>query len=192
MGDTVSELDALGFTSAIKKIEDREGIAKAGVTERPLNIKVWFVPVAEKDELASKREGRTIYKESVYLGRRNVGDRDYVTQPASPELIAEYPQEWADFQNKIRNPRTSILHLPMIEMHPAIRMYCEDARIGSIEALAEAPNVQPELKAAQELARRWIAMVHTPVELTTQAKNKGGRPKGSKNKAHVEDTQAAA
>lgn len=178
---------------------EQQGSTAAGITERPLNIKVWFVPVAEKDDLASRKEGRTIYRESVYMGRRNVGDKDFVTQLATPEYIAEYPQEWADFQNKIRNPRTSILHLPMIEMHPAVRMYCEDAKIGTIEGLAEAHNVQPELKDAQALARRWIAMVN-PIQADggksecSEPKKRGGRVKGSKNKPkeHVENTQAAA
>lgn len=177
-------------------LESMNSNSLAGITERKLNISVWFVPMAERDDIASKKAGRTIYREKTYMGRRNIGDKDYVTQLATPEHIAEYPQEWALYQAKLRNPQTSIRHLPGIELHPAIRMYCEDAKIGSIEALAEATDVQEELLPAQALARKWVAMMAAPTVEAVTPKKRGGRVKGSKNKpkvpTHVQDTEAAA
>lgn len=190
----MSDFGGNDFTSALKRME-QNGQTGAGITERELKIVVWFVPQAIRDEVASQREGRNIYKETVYMGRRNVGDKDYITTPTTPDILAQYPQEWAEYQARMRNPKTSMLHFPGADWHPAILRYCEDARLFTIEDLAEAETVQPELVEVQALARRWVAMVNAKAE-PVAVKKRGGRVKGSKNKpkvpSHVQDAEAAA
>lgn len=191
----MSDFGGNDFTSALKRME-QTGQVGAGITERDVKLVVWFTPCAERDDVASQREGRNIYKDVVYMGRRNVGDKDYITTPATMQHFQEHPQEWAAYQAMAASPKTSMLHLPGVDWHPAILRYCEDARLFTIEDLAAA-DVQPELEAAREVARRWVAMA-SEKGTETVAKKRGGRVKGSKNKPKVvpggneQDTEAAA
>jgi hypothetical protein len=182
------------------KLEEMERTGQvAGMIERKVRVVVWFYPWAVKDELASKREGRTIYHDADYAARRAIGDKDYMSGPATKDMISQYPEEWAHYQRRLVQPKTSIRFLPGAEVHPSILKYCEDAGLHAIEDLAQAEELQPELHTARLLAQRWVAMSKEPVQVAkpvAAATKRRGRIPGSKNKPkavpHVQDTQTAA
>jgi hypothetical protein len=183
-------------TDIVSKLEEMERTGQvAGLIERKVRVVVWFYPWAVKDELASRKEGRTVYHDAPYCARRAIGDKDYMSGPATPALIAENPAEWTEYNRRMTQPKTSIRFLPGAETHPSILKYCEDAGIMAIEDLAQAPSLQPELRGAQALARRWVEMskgADAPVAATVK---RGGRKAGSKNKpkvSHAQSSEAAA
>jgi hypothetical protein len=183
-------------TDIVSKLEEMERTGQvAGLIERKVRVVVWFYPWAVKDELASKKAGRTIYHDAPYCARRAIGDKDYMSGPATPALIAENPAEWTEYNRRMTQPKTSIRFLPGAETHPSILKYCEDAGLMAIEDLASAPHTQPELKDAQALAQRWVEMAKGVVTPTAVPVKRGGRKPGSKNKpkvAHVQSSEAAA
>ena len=181
----------------LRKLEEMERTgAGAGMIERQVRVVVWFYPWAVRDDLASRKEGRTIYHDAPYCARRAIGDKDYISGPATPAMIAEYPQEWARYQGAMTSPKSSIRYLPGAEIKPSILKYCEDAGFFAIEDLATAAEVQPELEGAKLLAQRWVAMARDMAVPAPVAKKRGGRVKGSKNRpkgpAHAEDAKTAA
>jgi len=164
----------------------------AGIIETRKQVTAWFYLHATRDDVASQRAGRTIYVDVPYFQSKGKGDTDYVSGPAKAENVGDFPKEWAEFQARLADTRTSVMALPM--MRPSIRKMLEDAKIETIEDLAVA-QVQPELQEHQKLAQLWLKLASEATKKPEEVvpKNKGGRPKGSKNKVtHAEVSEAAA
>lgn len=183
-------MDDSAIQAALDKAGRSDGTNGEGIIERKVKVVAWFYPWAVRDDIASQKAGRTIYKDADYVARRAQGDVDYMSGPVTVEMIKAYPQEWAAYQAALSNPKVTIKALPGLK--PSTLKYCEDAELFTIQDLAEAENVQPELDAARALARRWLTVANS-VETPVVAKRRGRIP-GSKNKpkTHVQDAKAAA
>jgi len=139
-----------------------------------------FYMHATLDPEASEREGRKIYREAPYIKLWADGSKDQADHIATAEDRKAYPQEWAAFEQQRAHPQHSVTHLPGFS---AVHFrYCDDAEIFTIEALVAA-DVQPEMKALQEMGKRWLSLLAP--ETTEAPKKRGGRVKGSKNKPKV-------
>jgi hypothetical protein len=159
----------------------------AGIIETKKAVTVWFYPHATRDDVASQRAGRTIFVDVHYMTVKGKNDVDFMSRLVSPEDVGNYPKEWAEYQARLADTRTSVRSLP--KMRPSILKTLEIYGIQTIEDLAVA-DVVPELLEYKALAIRWLDVAKG---VETVAKNKGGRPKGSKNKVtHAEVSEAAA
>lgn len=147
------------------------------------DIRVQFYLHASKDELASKKHGRPIFKDAVYMSTHAVGVKDFMSSLAKPEDIAKHPKEWAEFTERMENKRTSIKNLPRAT--PAVLLTLEELEVFTIEDFA-ASVPTPELEAAHSIALRWVGAVQE------SPKRKGGWPKGKPRKGNGEDAEAAA
>jgi len=162
----------------------------AGIIETKRPVTIWFYLHATRDDVASQRAGRTIFVDVPYISTKGHGDKDFMSGPVKPEDVGNYPEEWRAFQERLADTRTSIRCLP--NLRPSILKTLEAAKIETIEDLAVA-NVQPELEQHKALAIRWLEMSGDKGTVVVPAKNKGGRPKGSKNKVtHAKVSEAAA
>lgn len=142
-----------------------------------------FYMHATLDVEASEKAGRRIYREAPYVKLWAEGSRDQADHIADAADRKAYPQEWAAFEQQRQHPLHSVTHLPGFS---AVHfLYCEDAEIFTIEALVAA-EVQPEMKALQEMGRRWLSLLQPVAD---QPKKRGGRVKGSKNKPKVSNGQ---
>lgn len=160
----------------------------AGIIETKKAVTVWFYPHATRDDVASQRAGRTIFVDVHYMTVKGKSDVDFMSRLVSPEDVGNYPKEWAEYQARLADTRTSVRCLP--KMRPSILKTLELYGIQTIEDLAVA-NVVPELEEYRALANRWL-IAASSIETTT-IKNKSGRPKGSKNKVtHAKVSEAAA
>ena len=154
----------------------------AGMLRYQSDVRVAFYLHATRDELASAREGRPIYVDTIYMSRKALNTKDFISSPASPEDIRAHPKEWADFQER-RESKTHLGYLPKIT--PAELLTLHEMEIFSIEDFAAAKPT-PELERAHAIALRWLGAV----EAKPEAKRKGW-PKGKPRKPR-EDAQAAA
>lgn len=161
---------------------EKPGNNGTGLVERKVRVQAWFYMHAILDEVASKREGRKIYKDAPYVSRRAQGDKDFISGPVQLSDTVTFPAEWQAFQDWLRNPRTSVKSLP--KMTPAAFRTCEELEIPTIEDLAAAPSVPPELSAHQAMAQAWVALSNPEVK-------KQRAPYGSRKK-HAQDAKAAA
>lgn len=155
----------------------------AGALAYRADIHVTFYLHAAKDELSSRRHKRPVYKDAIYFSTRATGSKDFVSGPANPENIANYPKEWAEFRERMENAKTSIRSLPRVT--PAVLLTLEELGIFSIEDFAVSKPT-PELQLAHAIATRWVES-----GAVEPAKKKGGWPKGKARK-HVQDAEAAA
>ena len=165
----------------LRQIESGEPV---GIINRNVKVVVTFYTHAIKDEVASKREGRTIYKNVDYVQRKAIGDKDFISAPVQLSDQDNYPQEWAAYQAWKLNPKTHVRTLP--RMTPAHFRLCEDLQIPTIQDLA-VTEVPPELEELKQIAIAWLRFEKGEPEV-----KKGGRPKGSKNRPKNEDAKAAA
>ena len=135
---------------------------------------------ATVDGDATQKAGRTIYKEAPYIKLWAEGSTDAASHIATAQDRKDYPQEWAAFEQQRANPQHSVMHLPGFSA--MYFRYCEDAELFTIEALVAA-EVNPELKALQDMGRRWLELLKPEArpEIVPPRK-RGGRVKGSKNK----------
>lgn len=163
---------------------NKSGSQGYGMIERSNPVRVWFYMHAIKDDVASAREKRPIYKDAPYAARRVEGDVDFISSPVTPELVGKHGAEWQLFQDWLANPQIPVRMLP--GLNPSAHKYCEDAKIYTISQLAEATELVPELEAHKLMAQKWMGL--------REPAKKTGRPKGSKNKVkeHVKDAKAAA
>jgi hypothetical protein len=158
----------------------------AGIIETKKMVSVWFYPHATRDDVASQRTGRTIFVDVHYMTVKGKSDVDFMSRLVSPEDVGNYPKEWAEYQAKLADTRTSVHHLP--KMRPSILKTLELYGIQTIEDLAVA-DVVPELDQYKALAIRWLEVANG----SEAVKSKGGRPKGSKNKVtHAEVSEKVA
>lgn len=157
----------------------------AGALTYRADLHVMFYLHAAKDEIASHKEGRSIYKDAIYFSVKARDSKDFISSPASPENIAQYPKEWADFRERMENPKTSTRMLPRVT--PAVLLTLDELGIFSIEDFA-ASTPPPELSASHAIALRWLGAI----EPKDAAKSKGGWPKGKPRKGHAQDAKAAA
>lgn len=163
---------------------EKPGNNGSGLIERNVKVAAWFYMHAILDEVASKREGRSIYIDVPYVAKRVMGDKDYVSGPMKIKDAADFPNEFAAFQGWMKNQKTNVKSLPRVT--PAAFRTCEELEITTIEDLAAAENVPPELIAHQEMARRWLSLANP------EAEKKARAPYGSKKKAHAQDAKAVA
>lgn len=163
-----------------------------GVVERNRKVHARFYTHAIKDDVASRREGRSIYRNVDYVQRIAVGDKDFVSAPVQLTDQQLFPVEWAAYQAWKNNPKTSIKNLP--RMTPADYKLCEELEIFAIEDLAVS-DVPPELVELKRIAVLWLSLVAGQPCAPQPAKGKPGRKPGSKNKPKAtshENPQAAA
>lgn len=182
-----------GFSDAdflAKAAEMGERGQHAGIIEKQRKVIAWFYPHAIHDEVASMREGRPIYHDADYVMCKCKGATDGISSPVTKEHIANFPNEWLLYSEWKKTPESNIKCLPGIARTPSVIRYCEDMQVRTIEQLAAAGTVQPELVAAQAMARAWVALAdRTP---PAPAKKRGGRVKGSKNRPKVPHGQQDA
>lgn len=161
-----------------------------GVVERNRQVRARFYTHAIKDDVASRREGRSIYRNVDYIQRVAVGDKDFVSAPVQLSDTHNFPQEWAAYQAWKARPVTSIRCLP--KLTPADLLLCEELGIRTIEDMA-ASDVQPELAELKRIAILWLSLAAgnsvAPASVET-GKRKGGRPPGSKNKPKAANENA--
>lgn len=155
----------------------------AGALSYRTDVRVQFYLHASKDELASRKENRPIYKDAIYLSTHAAGVKDFISALAKPDDIAKHPKEWAEFTERMQNKRTSIKNLPRAT--PAVLLTLEELGIFCIEDFA-ASTPTPELAEAHAIACRWVGAVEEA------PKRKGGWPKGKPRKSDGKDAQAAA
>jgi hypothetical protein len=165
------------------KILEQAKQGGAGALSYRTDVRVQFYLHAAKDELASRKHGRPIYKDSIYISTHAVGVKDFISAPTKPEDIARHPAEWKEFCDRMENKRTSIRHLPRVT--PAVLLTLEELGIASIEDFA-ASTPTAELAEAHAIALRWVGAVEEA------PKRKGGWPKGKPRKSDGKDAQAAA
>jgi hypothetical protein len=156
----------------------------AGSLTYRTDIRVQFYLHASKDELSSRKHGRPIYKDSIYMSTHAAGVKDFMSSPATPEDISNHPAEWKEFTDRMENKRTSVRHLPRLT--PAVLLTLEELQIHTIEDFA-ASTPTPELEEAHAIALRWVGAAQCEAP-----KRKGGWPKGKPRKGNAEDAQAAA
>lgn len=161
--------------------------AGAGMLAYRNDLRVQFYLHATRDELASTRELRPIYVDTVYIVTRASGTVDFMSRPATPDDIRRHAPEWTAFQARQDQAQTPISKLPTIT--PAEFLTLQELEVGSIEAFAERTPT-PELARAHAVALRWVACLSVDAPVTPAAK-KGGWPKGKPRKPR-EDTQAVA
>lgn len=161
----------------------------AGALQYRADIRVQFYLHASKDELASHKHGRPIYVDQIYMSTHAAGVKDFMSSPATPEDIANYPAEWQEFTGRMQNKRTSVRQLPRVT--PAVVMTLEEMKIHTIEEFA-ASTPPPELSDAHAIALRWVAAAEGEAPNAQAPKRKGGWPKGKSRKGNAEDAQAAA
>lgn len=154
----------------------------AGTLRYQSDLRVAFYLHATRDDLASAREGRPIYVDTIYMSKKAVNTKDYISSPASPEDIQSHPDEWAAFQER-KGSKTHLGYLPKIT--PAELMTLQELGIQSIEDFAASKPTQ-ELERAHAIALRWTGSVQAKPEMKRK-----GWPKGKPRKPR-EDAQAAA
>lgn len=187
-----------GFSDAdfAAKLSEMERTGQhAGIVERQKQVLAWFYPHATRDEVASQREGRPIFHDTDYVMCKCRGDTDGISSPVTPEHIRKFPAEWAQYNEWRKSAESSVKCLPGIARTPSIVKYCEVAGIRTIEQLAAAEKVQPELEAARLTARAWVSLGMAEDHPVEAVKKRGGRKPGSKNRPkvpHVQDAEAAA
>ena len=155
----------------------------AGALAYRAELHVTFYLHATKDDIASRKEGRPIYRDAIYYSVKAEGTKDFMSAPATPENIANHPKEWSVFRERMENTKTSIRALPRVT--PAALLTLEELGIHSIEDFA-ASTPTPELEQMHAVAVRWVGAA-VPAE-----PKKRGWPKGKPRKGHGEDAQAAA
>ena len=155
----------------------------AGIVKYRSDLRVMFYLHATRDELASTREGRPIYVDTIYISTKATGTKDFMSSPVTPEDIRNHPQEWAAFQSS-QDSKTPISRLPKIT--PAEFLTLQELEISSIEDFA-ASTPTPELERAHAVAVLWVGAIEQKAE---EPKRKGW-PKGKPRKPR-EESQAAA
>lgn len=79
-----------------------------------LRLRVQFSMFPELDQDASAKEGRPIYKESVYINVMVPGERDIVHRRAWERDYERFPQQYAAFMNKQNQDTASGTPLKMV------------------------------------------------------------------------------
>jgi hypothetical protein len=191
-------MDGFSDSDFSAKLQEMERTGQhAGIVERQKRVLAWFYRHPVRDDVASQREGRTIYHDTDYVFCKCKGDTDGMSSPVTPAHIEQFPQEWALFVAWKAAPESGIRCLPGVARTPSILRYCEDAGFRTIEQLAAADKVQPELEEAQAVAKAWVSLslIENPVMQAIAPKKRGGRKPGSRNKPkvpHAQDTEAVA
>lgn len=111
-----------------------------------------FYDWCEIDPEATKEAGREIYRDVPFVLLCSRNGKRKIPKKATPEVIREYPDEWAAYQDKQLEGKT---HLSLIGLRPSQVMDMNYYGIDSVEALArtECPEIyQPFKKVAEMIA----------------------------------------
>jgi hypothetical protein len=130
------------------------------VVGKPPKTSAIFYEHATLNVEESKRLGRRVYKNMIYVKETAPGVRDFVSRPATRKDIVRFAEEWEFFQANRQGSKVS----PGIEIIPRLRLEhmqeLRDMGLQTIERLAGADLVPEHL----EYARRSAIMLNAVLE----------------------------
>lgn len=122
------------------------------VVARAPDISVAIYQGAEIDPELTAASGRNRYRNAPMLCKRNVGEKDFVSEPLADEHRIRFPRAWAWWQaQKEKAARVSIELLPGIS--PADVAELRDLGIGDVETLVT-KEVPVELSGWKDISMR--------------------------------------
>lgn len=122
------------------------------VISRAPDIDVAIYQGAEIDPELSEASGRNRYRNAPMICKRNVGEKDFVSEPLTDEHRIRFPRAWGWWQaQKDKAAKVAIELLPNIS--PAEIAELADLGITDVDTLA-ASDVPPELASWKSVALR--------------------------------------
>ena len=123
------------------------------VIQQAPDIQVAIYQGAQVDPDLTEASGRTRYRNAPMLCKRNVGEKDFVSEPLTDEHRARFPRAWAWWQAQAdKRAKVAISLLPGIT--PAEIAELADLGVNDVEALA-ASDVPEELAGWKAMAIRF-------------------------------------
>lgn len=117
---------------------DHNAFAQSAQQEQDkyLLVKFYLHPVLDK--VATKAEGRPIYKEVEYIKINAPGSREGFAGPARPRDYQRFPEHYAAFKKRVDMP---IEGTPLTEWAPVSRSLAEEMSFFSIKTVEQLANV---------------------------------------------------
>jgi len=163
---SIADFDVNSFDTTQQQQEDQKLLVK-------------FYVKAVKDQGASKREGRPIFKETEYVDIRIPGSRDGAARPATHKDKERFHRHYQAFKNRIELPAEGT---PLTEWAAIGRSLAEEMaffNIKTVEQLADMnDNIAGQFMGAQKYkqqAKAWLEHSKRDVtidELTKELKQR--------------------
>ena len=131
-----------------KEIDERLGRDEA-------RVRVWFYPHGVLSHDETEKRGYPYYIDVPYIARRHETDRDFISRPASAEDIANHPDEWVTYE-KVKERYNTPTVLVLCGVTPAIKKAFGDMKVITLQQLADADGVSPQIKPFQIQARMLL------------------------------------
>lgn len=105
--------------------------------DRSLLVKFFYKPM--QDKIATKTEGRPIFKDTLYVDIRTVGDRENVCRPASQRDIDRFRDHYTAFINRTSGPEEE--GTPLIEWPAISRAQVEEMAYFNVKTVEQLANI---------------------------------------------------
>ena len=147
-----------------------DGTGGAGALRSSAKAFVTFRMWAAQDGQKTAERGYPAFRDAVYFSRRGEKN-DGVDKEATEEHFREYPNEFAQFKEWMKDPQFPVYVLPYLAPH--VLRLLDAGEITTVQELAHAPNLTfrdnegrvsqrvgidsvPELIEPRRLAREWL------------------------------------
>jgi hypothetical protein len=131
---------------------------KQNAADKTLMVKFYHFSI--KDSVATKAEGRPMFKEVEMIDIRVPGQRDGVARPASPRDKQRFPEHYAAFKNRTEAP---IDGTPLLEWPAVSRSFADQLaflNVKTVEQLAELNDANmhniPGISMFKQKAKDWL------------------------------------